>query len=173
MLIFELIVFAALRPREVKRLWILAPVFLVAIHFAIPGTLGTLKDTSSPKAASSPSRAPPRSAAVASSLSGPSLGVWESHPLLGVGYGTRIVVPGPKKNAYILDNQWLGTLLELGLAGILVWLWIFLTFVNRMLHAARERSSDDRTPGSSPHWPPRSGASASGCSSTTRSRSRK
>lgn len=143
MLIFELIVFAALRPREVKRLWILAPVFLVAIHFAIPGTLGTLKDTFFPKGGLIAEQSAAQVGSGRVVTLGPSLGVWESHPLLGVGYGTRIVVPGPKKNAYILDNQWLGTLLELGLAGILVWLWIFLTFVNRMLHAARERSSDD------------------------------
>jgi O-antigen ligase len=142
MLGFELIVFAALRPRDVKRLWVLAPVFVVAIHIAIPGTLGTLKDTFFPKGGLI---AEQRAAQVGSGrvvTLGPSLDVWESHPLLGVGYGTRIVVPGPKKNAYILDNQWLGTLLEVGVAGVVVWLFIFCTFVNRMLRAARGSPHD-------------------------------
>lgn len=142
MLAFELLVFAALKPRDVKRLWILAPVFLVAIHLAIPGTLGTLKDTFFPRGGLI---AEQRAAQVGSGrvvTLGPSLDVWESHPLLGVGYGTRVVVPGPKKNAYILDNQWLGTLLELGVAGVVVWLCIFFTFVNRMLRAARESPKD-------------------------------
>ncbi len=49
---------------------------------------------------------------------GPSLEQAEQHPFFGTGLGSRIVT-GEFQNAYILDNQVLGTLLEVGAVGIL------------------------------------------------------
>ncbi|MCS5735599.1 O-antigen ligase family protein [Herbiconiux daphne] len=40
------------------------------------------------------------------------------NPLAGTGLGSRIVV-GPEANSQILDNQWLGSLLETGIIGVL------------------------------------------------------
>ncbi|MDQ1084627.1 MULTISPECIES: O-antigen ligase [Microbacterium] len=55
---------------------------------------------------------------------GPSLEQAAAHPFFGTGLGSRIVT-GEFQNAYILDNQVLGTLLEVGAVGI-VGLAIFI-----------------------------------------------
>lgn len=49
---------------------------------------------------------------------GPSLIQASQYPFFGTGLGSRIVV-GEEQNAYILDNQVLGTLLEVGAVGVL------------------------------------------------------
>jgi O-antigen ligase len=60
-------------------------------------------------------------------------------PLLGHGYAMRITT-GPEANACLLDNQWLGTLVDVGIAGALAWLALFLTVIRRWGRAAREPS---------------------------------
>ena len=45
-------------------------------------------------------------------------------------------------NAAILDDQWLGTLLETGIVGFFAWLWIFCRCVRRLSGAAREDDSE-------------------------------
>ena len=74
---------------------------------------------------------------------GPALQEWRSQPLLGQGFGTRVVDPnvrGPQAN--ILDNQWLGTLLETGSVGFFGWLWFFVRVVRRLGKEAKEDDSD-------------------------------
>ena len=44
--------------------------------------------------------------------------------------------------ANILDNQWLGTLLELGVIGFFGWLWFFARVVRRLGKEAKEDDSD-------------------------------
>jgi hypothetical protein len=48
---------------------------------------------------------------------GPALTGAQKTPFFGTGLGSRVVV-GPDSNANILDNQWLGTLLETGALGV-------------------------------------------------------
>ncbi|MEO6826042.1 MAG: O-antigen ligase family protein [Microbacteriaceae bacterium] len=48
---------------------------------------------------------------------GPALATFRQNPLFGTGIGSRVVV-GPSSNSNILDNQWLGTLLDAGLLGV-------------------------------------------------------
>jgi hypothetical protein len=55
---------------------------------------------------------------------------------LGYGYGTRVTT-GKDSNACVLDNQWLGTLLDVGYVGALAWLWLFLAVLRRLGRAAR------------------------------------
>jgi O-antigen ligase len=43
----------------------------------------------------------------------------------------------PKNNAVILDDQWLGLLLEMGLAGTLAFGWLLVRSVRRLGRAAR------------------------------------
>ena len=76
---------------------------------------------------------------------GPALQEWRAKPLLGQGFGTRVVDPnvrGPRAN--ILDNQWLGTLLETGVVGFFGWLWFFVRVVRRL---GREAKKDDSARG--------------------------
>jgi O-antigen ligase len=63
-------------------------------------------------------------------------------PLVGVGFGTR-VFSSERRNAPILDDQWLGTLLDTGTLGISGWLWLFIRFIRRAGRAAkRDRSRE-------------------------------
>ncbi|NQX12431.1 O-antigen ligase family protein [Microbacteriaceae bacterium VKM Ac-2855] len=48
----------------------------------------------------------------------PAMRIVNAHPLFGTGIGSRIVV-GEGRNAFILDNQWLGTLLDAGWVGVI------------------------------------------------------
>lgn len=56
-------------------------------------------------------------------------------PLAGTGLGSRIVV-GDEANAQILDNQWLGTLLEAGILGIIGLVALLVYPIVRMVHFA-------------------------------------
>ena len=139
------LVFLWLRPREVKRLWpalLLAP---VVVHFALPGTLGSIKNSFFPAGglfAEQRSMAGQSGSGRLADL-GPALREWSEAPLVGAGYGTRVVdenAPGPRAN--ILDNQWLGTLLETGAVGVFGWLWLFVRAVRRFgREAKRDRSA--------------------------------
>jgi hypothetical protein len=51
---------------------------------------------------------------------GLSLSEWSRKALLGEGFGTRKPT-GPDANARLLDDQWLGTLLETGYFGLASW----------------------------------------------------
>lgn len=139
MMIALIAVFLWLRPRETKRLWpALIPALLV-VHLALPGTLGTLKASFFPAGgliAEQQGGAGTRGSGRVADI-GPSLEQVAKRPLLGQGYATR-VVDKERQNAAILDNQWLGTLLELGLIGIFGWLWLFSRTVRRLARIAKE-----------------------------------
>lgn len=137
------IVFLVLRRRETQRLWPLLVPFLVITHFAVPGTLGSIKQAFLPEsglvaqqsATTGDCNADGRIADL-----GPTLSAVAEKPILGHGYGTRIVT-GEGANACILDNQWLGTLLDIGLVGALAWLWLFLGVLRRVGGPARDDPS--------------------------------
>jgi O-antigen ligase len=141
------LVFIWLRPREVKRLWpalLLAP---IAIHFALPGTLGALKESFFPPGGLVAQQQSQPGTIGSGRLAdiGPSLQEWRGQPLFGEGYATRIVdptVPGPQ--AEILDDQWLTTLLETGAIGFAGWIWFFFRVVRRL---GREAKEDDSSRG--------------------------
>jgi O-antigen ligase len=138
------LVFLWLRPQEVRRLWpalLLAP---VVIHFALPGTLGAIKHSFFPAGGlvAEQQSLPGESGSGRLADIGPALQEWKRDPLVGVGFGTRVVdenSPGPKAN--ILDNQWLGTLLETGAVGIFGWLWLFLRAIRRFGAEAKQDRS--------------------------------
>jgi hypothetical protein len=139
MLLVVLLVFLWLRPAATRRLWPLALPLLVAIHFALPGALGTYKATFLPEGGlvAEQSRtvgdcnSDPRITDI-----GPSLEQASKRPFFGQGYGTRLVV-GEERNACILDDQWLATLLEIGAIGLVAWLWLFVRFARMMGREAR------------------------------------
>jgi hypothetical protein len=138
-------VFLWLRPRETRRLWpalLLAP---VVIHFALPGTLGALRQSFDPSrlVAEQQASAGEGGSGRLADL-GPALQVWQAKPLVGQGYGTKLIVngsvQGPETN--VLDDQWLGTLIELGVAGFIGWLWFFVRAVRRFGAEAKRDESE-------------------------------
>ena len=138
------LVFLALRPRETRRLWPLLVPMLVITHFAAPGTLGSLQQSFFPEGGliedQRRSEGSCSSAGRVADLA-PTLAEVAKKPFLGYGYGTRITT-GPDANACILDNQWLGTLVEVGAFGALAWLWLFLRVLRRFGGAAKDDPSE-------------------------------
>jgi O-antigen ligase len=149
------LVFLWLRPRETRRLWpvlLLAP---IAIHFALPGTLGAIKNSFFPAGgliAEHKAQAGTGGSGRLADL-GPGIDQWKQRPLLGDGFGTRVVdstiisSPGPKTsgldpNVQILDNQWLGLLIETGVVGFFGWLWFFARVLRRLGAEAKRDESD-------------------------------
>lgn len=147
MLIVTLLVFLWLRPREVRRLWPVLIPALIVIKVLLPGTLGAIKQSFLPAGGLiAEQRAQPgESGSGRIADLGPALQEWKRQPLLGQGFGTRVVDPGIRGlKANILDNQWLGTLLETGIIGFFGWLWFFVRVVRRF---GKEAKKDDSARG--------------------------
>ena len=65
-------------------------------------------------------------------------------PILGQGLGTRQTgEDNPLRNAPILDNQWLGLFLDVGLVGLFGWIWLIVRSVRRLGRVARTRGSPE------------------------------
>lgn len=145
MFMVVLVVFLWLRPRETVRLWPAAVVALVVVKLVLPGTLGAIKQSFQPPGgllAEQRSMAGTSGSGRLADL-GPALQEWKRQPLVGQGFGTRVVdgqTRGPRAN--ILDNQWLGTLLETGALGFFAWLWFFGRVVRRFGAEARRDDSE-------------------------------
>jgi O-antigen ligase len=139
------IVFLWLRPRETRRMW---PVLLLApvvIHFALPGTLGAIKQSFLPAGGliAEQHSLPGESGSGRLADVGPGLTQWKRQPLAGQGFATR--VPDGRvddSGANVLDNQWLGVLLETGAIGFFGWLWFFARVLRRFGAEARRDESD-------------------------------
>ena len=145
MFVVVVLVFLWLRPRETRRLWPAILPALVVIHFVLPGTLGALKHSLLPAGGlvAEQKKQPGTSGSGRLADLGPGLREWKKQPLVGQGFGTRVVDPsvsGPKSN--ILDDQWLGTLLETGAVGFFGWLWFFVRAVRRFGAEAKRDDSE-------------------------------
>jgi hypothetical protein len=146
MLLVVATVFIWLRPRQALRCWPAILPALVVIHFAVPGTLGAIKQSFLPKGglvAEQKADAGGSGSGRVADL-GPGLRLWQAEPLLGQGYGTQVVNPNKGGvEANIFDDQWLGTLLATGALGLCGWIWFF-TRVIRRLGAEAKRDDSDR-----------------------------
>jgi hypothetical protein len=138
-----------LRPRQTRRLWpALLPLFVV-VHVAMPGTIGGITGAffggggliAQQSAEVTSTGVDPRLSHNRLNVWGPALHEYAGYnPLFGEGFGTRVTGFGSKDiNAAILDNQWLKTLLETGMVGVVGWLWIMLRAIRRMSRLARPR----------------------------------
>jgi hypothetical protein len=137
MLVVEAVVFAVLRPRQAKRLWPALLPLLVAVHFALPGTLGSLRASFFPKGGIvSDQRGYEGTGRFGAARLDPTFKQIHNQPVFGIGYGTRIV-GGENANALILDDQWLDTVLETGIVGAFAWIWVLVRTVRRLFGAAR------------------------------------
>jgi hypothetical protein len=146
MLVAVALVFLILRPKETVRYWWVAFLAVAVVKFAVPGTLGTLKNSFFPSGGLAAEQQGCIGCPGQGRLAdlGPALEEWAKGPLLGQGYGTRVIdFSSPASiNAQILDDQWLGTLIETGLVGAIALLWLFVASFRRFARGARVDSSE-------------------------------
>jgi O-antigen ligase len=137
------IMFTILRWSDAKRFIPFALVAFAMIHLVMPGALGTLRSSLNPGQikAEQTSRADSQLAAGRFADLGPSFEEFRQKPVLGYGIGTRITT-GPNANARLLDDQWLGTLLDTGLVGIVGFAWLLGRYVVRVSSASRRAGVD-------------------------------
>jgi hypothetical protein len=139
------LVFLWLRPRETRRMWPALLPMLLAIHFVLPGTLGAIRHSFFPAGglvAEQKSDAGQSGSGRLADL-GPSLHEWSQKPLVGEGFATRVTDPTiPGGDANVLDDQWLGTLLETGVVGFFAWIWLFVRVIRRFGAEAKRDDSE-------------------------------
>jgi hypothetical protein len=138
-----------LRPRDVLPLLPLMIPFLIVIKIVAPGSIATLKTTILPSSGQGLIASQRTLAGDPTLISGranfvPKLKEGMRRPLLGQGVGTRQTgADNPLRNAPILDNQWLGLFLDVGLLGVAAWVWLIIR-VDRLLgRIARSRGSPE------------------------------
>jgi len=144
MLIVLGVVFLWLKRAEAVRLAPMVVPLLVVIQIVMPGTLGTFKSILQPSHIVKEQSAEMGSGSGRIADLGPSLAEFAQAPFVGQGFATRVVTPDdPEAGAQILDDQWLGLLLEIGAIGTLALLWLFARTVRRLARRARADNSDD------------------------------
>lgn len=138
------LVFLWLRPQDLKRIVPLLVPALVAIHIAVPGAIGGLRQAFFPPQGLISDQTV-YGGRVSSERLGPEWAAIGANPAFGQGYGTRLTEINLRKNARVLDDEWLGTASETGLVGAFAWLWFFARFIRR---AGREAKADRSSRGS-------------------------
>jgi hypothetical protein len=147
MLLVIVLVFVRHRPAATKRLWPALLPLAIAIHIALPGTLGTLKDSFFPSDGLVAQQQKGGAGSGRLASLGPAIhNEFLPNPFFGEGFGTRITTNEPggsKPNAPILDDEWVGVIAETGIAGTLTLLWVFGRFVRRAGRLAKEDESPE------------------------------
>jgi O-antigen ligase/polysaccharide polymerase Wzy-like membrane protein len=146
MLIALVVAFLSIKPRETVRLlpWLLPMV--IVIQGVMPGTLGTMKSMLNPSyVIKEQSFDNGGGGAGRVADLGPALARWSGQPFLGEGFGTKQADPNAKSGSdtQILDDQWLGSLLEIGAFGVLALLWLFIRAIRRLTAVARSAPGAD------------------------------
>ncbi len=149
MLIVIAAVFFWLKRAETKRLAPLLVPMIVAVHFVVPGALVTVKEAFFPAGGIVAEQTRlgqgenPELAGGRLRQLRPMLDEWSHKPVVGEGWGTRVSgFNVPFRNAPILDDQWLNTLLELGAVGFAAWIWLLVRAVRRLGRAAKRDDED-------------------------------
>ena len=146
MLIALVVAYACIKPRESLRLSPGLIPLLIVIQIVMPGTLGTMKSMLNPSYVikeQSFDNGGGGTGRVADL--GPALDKWSRQPFLGSGFGTKIADPNAKAGSdqQILDDQWLGSLLEIGAIGVLSLLWLYGRAIRRLSWRARRDTSTE------------------------------
>lgn len=123
-------IFVWLRRSEMKKLWPFVIPVLLAVHIATPGAIGGLRQAFFPSAGLVEDQTVYGGRLSAERL-GPQIEIIKGQPLFGQGFGTRLP-DGPRQNARVLDNEWLGTASEVGLVGVFALAWLFVRFIGRL-----------------------------------------
>ncbi|HWI05942.1 MAG TPA: O-antigen ligase family protein [Solirubrobacteraceae bacterium] len=144
MLMVLFVVFLWLQRAQVLRLLPYLVVLFVVVQGVMPGTLGTFRVILDPVyVIQEQSKGEGTGAGRIADLA-PSLRAHSRSPFVGQGFGTRITSEaGPIGGARILDNQWLGTLLEIGALGVIGLLWLFGRAIGRLARRARSDPGPD------------------------------
>jgi len=111
------LVLIAYRPRQMLRLAPLAVALIAVAHFAAPGALGSVIDQFNPGAVDQVNTTKDRVSdyeAIKPDIA--------AHPVFGRGYGSY-----EQKEHRILDNEYLGLVIVVGLVGVLAYLAVFAT----------------------------------------------
>jgi hypothetical protein len=138
-----LVFFWLKRAEAVKLAPMLLPLILVC-QIVMPGTLGTFKGILQPSHIVKEQSTEMGSGSGRIADLGPSLEQFSQAPFVGVGFGTRLTTADdPVNGAQILDDQWLGLLLEAGALGALALLWLFVRTVRRLARRARSDNSPE------------------------------
>ena len=139
-----------LQPRDLKRLIPLLIPLIVVVKIAAPGSMAALKGAFFPQGgliaeqAAFHREADPLLSGGRIRQLRPMLNQAGRTPILGQGFATRQTgFNNPLRNAPILDNQWLGLLLELGIVGVVGWAALFVGSARRLGRAARLRAGPD------------------------------
>jgi O-antigen ligase len=146
MLIALAVVYLILRWRETIRFWPAIIPLVLAVHFAVPGAIGSIQQSFFPKGGLLATEKRNSVGSGRYATFGP---VFHSevtpNPILGEGFSTRVIDPAGSgvdvPAAPITDDQWLGILAETGFAGMLTLVWLFGRAVRRMGGAARRDHS--------------------------------
>jgi O-antigen ligase/polysaccharide polymerase Wzy-like membrane protein len=141
MLVPMVLVALWLRRREAMRFWPLLFLLPVAVHFLAPGTLGTLQKNLKPEKVVTEQQgyAGPRASGRLNDV-GPGLELWRIAPFLGHALGTQPTtgtVASPTSGTLqapveetsspdriIFDDEYLGTLVSLGIVGFIGIVWL-------------------------------------------------
>ena len=150
MLIALLASFLWVKRQETLRLIPMLIPLVIVIQIAMPGTLGTFRAILQPSYIIHEQSQEMGTGSGRIADLGPSLAEWSNNPFFGQGFGTRITAteigpggPGDPALAQVLDDQWLGTLLEIGAVGALGLLWLFCRAIRRLARLARSETDAD------------------------------
>ena len=139
------------RGSQVLRFWPLLLILPVAIHFAVPGALGGIYKAFSPQEGLTTDLAGRSGEQGSGRLADvdPGLRVWSESPLYGNGIGVQVTTgesgaaqtaEGAEGAIIYFDNEWLSTLVSLGILGVLATAWfIFGSLVTVGRFARRVR----------------------------------
>ena len=112
----------------------------------MPGTLGTMKSMLNPAYVIKEQSYDQGATAGRVADLGPALDRWSQKPFFGTGFGTTVADPNASKEseAQILDDQWLGSLLEIGAVGVLALLFLWVGAVRRLNRWGRQARGSER-----------------------------
>jgi O-antigen ligase/polysaccharide polymerase Wzy-like membrane protein len=143
MLVVAGTILAVLKPNAARMAVPFLLPMLVAIQIALPGTFSTIRASFFPSGGLVEQQADQQVGSGRVASFGPAIDELSGHPFFGRGFGTRIVEGSdPKHNSFILDDEWLSTTLEIGLVGLVAWLWIIIRFCARAFQGSK--TDDDR-----------------------------
>ncbi len=145
MLAVSLVVFLWLKRQATIRLLPYLLPLMIVCQVAMPGTLGTFRATLFPNDGLVAEEYQGEGSGTGRLADvGPSLQEWGQKPLFGKGFGTRLTTDADGLvNARILDDQWLSSLLELGMLGVFGLVWLLVRAVRLLKDRAKADDSPD------------------------------